>query len=122
MSWLRLAQPKTKEDTMRERATHLAAAVAAALGGLALAPASVGAAGGGRGNVSQLGNHAAQLLQEILGPIIIVMVACVGLVAFMRREIGLAVTAAAIALFLGLFVFAPHTAQSLIEGFWKRVA
>ena len=54
--------------------------------------------------------------------IIIVMVACVGLVAFMRREIGLAVTAAAIALFLGLFVFAPHTAQSLIEGFWKRVA
>lgn len=107
---------------MNQRAKLLVVAGAVALGCLALAPLSAGAAGGGRGNVSQLGNHTAQLLQEILGPIIIVMVACVGLVAFMRREIGLAVTAAAIALFLGLFVFAPHTAQSLIEGFWKRVA
>jgi hypothetical protein len=105
---------------MRQRAALLYAATSCALLAAALAPPGAGAARGG-GDVSRLGDHTAQLLQEILGPIIIAMVAVVGLVAFLRREIGLAFTAAMIALFLGLFVFAPHTAQNIIEGFWRKV-
>ncbi len=76
----------------------------------------------GGGRVERLGENTADLLSEILGPIVIVLVAVVGLVAFMKREIGIAVSAAAIALFLGLFIFAPETAESLIKGFWQRIS
>jgi hypothetical protein len=76
----------------------------------------------GGGKVERLGDKTADLLSDILGPIIIVMVAVVGLYAFMKREMGIAITAAAIALFLGLFVFAPETAERLIQGFWKKIA
>lgn len=78
--------------------------------------------GGGGGRVEQLGERTADLFSEILGPVIIVLVAVVGLVAYAKREVGIAVTAAAIAIFLGLFVFAPETAESLIRGFWERIA
>lgn len=73
------------------------------------------------GRVSRLGERTADLLSDVLGPIVIVMVAVAGLYAFIRREIAVAVSAAMIALFLGLFVFAPQTAQSLIEGFWRQI-
>ncbi|GIK77728.1 MAG: hypothetical protein BroJett022_14180 [Actinomycetes bacterium] len=80
------------------------------------------AQGRGGGRVERLGEKTADLFAGILGPVIIVLVAIAGLYAFMKREIGVAVTAAAIAVFLGLFVFAPETAESLIKGFWQRIA
>jgi hypothetical protein len=90
----------------------------AALG--ALAQQAAAQSGGGR--VERLGDKTADLFSDILGPIVIVLVAVVGLYAFMKREIGIAVTAAAIAIFLGLFIFAPDTAESLIKGFWQKIA
>lgn len=120
---------------MRRRIGLLAVSAVTALLGSGLVPTTYTAALGtgivgveeasaqkSGGNVDRLGDNAADLFSDILGPIIIVMVAAVGLYAFMKREIGIAMTAAATALFLGLFVFAPETAQRLIEGFWKKVA
>ena len=88
----------------------------AAIAGLDQAEAANGS------NPSKIGDNAAKLLSDILGPIIIVMVAAGGLYCFFNRQIGAAVSLAALAFFLGLFVFSPETAQNLIEGFWKRVA
>ena len=118
---------------MRRKATILAIATVASLGGTALGPPSPGAApplgaaveraqARGGGNVSQIGHKTADLFRSILGPIIIALVGVGGVVAFFRREIGVAVTLAVIAAFLGLFIFAPTTAQHLIEGFWKKIA
>jgi hypothetical protein len=99
-------------------AATAAGAMLAALGALA----QQAAAQSGGGKVERLGDKTADLFSDILGPVIIVLVALVGLVAFLKREIGVAVTAAAIALFLGLFVFAPESAESLIKGFWQKIA
>jgi hypothetical protein len=104
-------------------------AMKAALGALGAAWLALGvwaaeaaAQGRGGGRVERLGENTADLLAEILGPVLIILVAVAGLYAFIKREIGIAVTAAAIAVFLGLFVFAPETAESLIKGFWQQIA
>lgn len=97
-------------------------ALGAAWVALGLWAAEALAQGRGGGRVERLGENTADLFAEILGPVIIILVAVAGLYAFMKREIGIAVTAAAIAMFLGLFVFAPETAESLIKGFWQRIA
>ena len=96
-----------------------AAAPATDPGGGAVVPAIERADAAGGGNVNQLGNRAASLLRTILGPIVIALVGVVGVTAFFKREIGLAVTAGLIALFLGLFLFAPQTAKHMIETFWR---
>lgn len=106
---------------MRRRTRSVVMAAAAPLAVLA-AFAQQAAAQSGGGRVERLGDKTADLFSDILGPIVIVLVAVVGLYAFMKREIGIAVTAAAIALFLGLFIFAPESAESLIKGFWQKIA
>jgi hypothetical protein len=111
----------------------VAVATVASLAGTALGPAGPaqpGPAGtgveqaqaAGGGNVNQIGSKTAQLFRSWLGPLVIVLVGAGGLVAFFRREIGIAVTLAVIAVFLGLFIFAPTSAQHLIQGFWKKIA
>lgn len=107
---------------MRDVVTAALAALGSAWAALGLWVAEAEAQRRGGGRVDRLGEKTADLFAEILGPVIIVLVAVVGLYAFMKREIGIAVTAAAIAIFLGLFVFAPETAESLIKGFWQRIA
>lgn len=89
-------------------------------GPLAAAPAAAQDGAGG-GDVQRLGDRTADLLQDILGPLIVVLVAAGGVVAFIKRDVGIAVTLAAVALFLGLFVFAPKEAQGLIEDFWRQI-
>jgi hypothetical protein len=83
--------------------------------------AAVAQGGEGGGDVQRLGDRTADLLQDILGPLIVVLVGAGGLYAFFKRDVGVAVTLAAIALFLGLFVFAPKEAEDLIEGFWRQI-
>lgn len=89
-------------------------------GPLTVAPAAAQDGAGG-GDVQRLGDRTADLLQDILGPLLIVLVAAGGVVAFIKRDVGIAVTLAAVALFLGLFVFAPKEAQGLIEDFWRQI-
>ena len=107
---------------MRKTLTVALGVLGAGWVALGLWAAEAQAQGRGGGRVDRLGEKTADLFAEILGPVIIVLVAVAGLYAFMKREIGIAVTAAAIAIFLGLFVFAPETAESLIKGFWQRIA
>lgn len=105
---------------MKHRASDLAIAVLGALIASTVHAASAVAQSSGR--VERLGENAADLFSDVLGPLIIVLVAATGVYAFVKREIGIAVTAAAIAVFLGLFVFAPESAESLIKGFWEQIA
>jgi hypothetical protein len=116
---------------MRRRAAILAVATVAALAGTALGPAGAAlpspggvlvdqAEAGGR-SVTQIGPNTADTLRSVLGPLVIVLVGAGGVVAFFRRDIGIAVTLAVIALFLGLFIFAPTEAKHLIESFWKKI-
>ena len=106
---------------MRARMRRVAATACASAAAMGVAAQEAAAQGGG-GRVERLGDNTADLFSEILGPIVIILVAVVGLYAFMKREVGIAVSAAAIALFLGLFIFAPESAESLIKGFWQKIA
>jgi hypothetical protein len=72
-------------------------------------------------SVERSGDRAADLMSEIIGPILIILIGAFSLVAMARREVGLALSAALVGLISGLFVFTPQVAQDVFEGVYKSV-
>lgn len=98
--------------------TAIALAIVAAL----TLPSEVLAAGAkGGGNIQQAGDNASDLVTTIVGPLLIVGIGCVAVVAYMTRNIGMAVGAVACGLVAGLFVFEPSSAQDAFQGVYKAV-
>ena len=97
-------------------------AIAAAILAALLLPSEVLAAGSkGGGNISKAGDNASDLVTSIVGPLLIVAIGCVAVVAFMSRNMGMAVGAVACGLVAGLFVFEPSSAQDAFQGVYKAI-
>jgi hypothetical protein len=75
----------------------------------------------GGGQVKKSGENAADLLSGIVGPVLIVLIGAIALTALVKREVGMAVSAAVVGLIAGLFVFSPDQAQSVFEGIYDAV-
>ncbi|MEK6328351.1 MAG: hypothetical protein AABM66_12635 [Actinomycetota bacterium] len=110
------------------------AAIAATALLLALAPPAVGADGplgfgveraeaqkAGGGSVSRAGDNAADLITDIVGPVLIVLIGVVAIGAFMQRNTGLAISAAIVGLIAGLFIFAPGSAEDAYRDIYKAI-
>lgn len=75
----------------------------------------------GDGSVSRAGDNAADLIREIVGPVLIVLIGVVGIGAFMQRNTGLAMTAAIVGLIAGLFIFAPGSAEDAYRDIYRAI-
>ncbi|HXF00084.1 MAG TPA: hypothetical protein VN458_07040 [Solirubrobacterales bacterium] len=75
----------------------------------------------GGGSVSRAGDNAADLITEIVGPVLIVLIGVVGIGAFMQRNTGLAISAALVGLIAGLFIFAPGSAEDAYRDIYKAI-
>jgi len=75
----------------------------------------------GGGSVSRAGDNAADLITEIVGPVLIVLIGVVGIGAFMQRNTGLAISAALVGLIAGLFIFAPGSAEDVYRDIYKAI-
>lgn len=75
----------------------------------------------GGGSVSQAGDNAADLISDIVGPVLIVLIGVVAIAAFMQRNTGLAITAAIVGLIAGLFIFAPSSAEDAYKDIYKAI-
>ena len=75
----------------------------------------------GGGSVSRAGDNAADLIREIVGPVLIVLIGVVGIGAFMQRNTGLAITAAIVGLIAGLFIFAPGSAEDAYRDVYRAI-
>lgn len=75
----------------------------------------------GGGNVSKAGDNAADLITDIVGPVLIVLIGVVAIAAFMQRNTGLAITAAIVGLIAGLFIFAPSSAEDAYKDIYKAI-
>lgn len=76
---------------------------------------------GSKGSASKVGDRAADLLRGWLGPILIALLGAITMVAFMKREIGLAITVLVIAVLAGLPIFAPGPTESMLKGIYNAV-
>jgi hypothetical protein len=93
-----------------------------AIAAVLILPADVLAAGAkGSGSVKKAGDNAADLLSGLVGPLLIVGIGVVGVVAFVTRNVGLLIGAVACGLVAGLFVFAPDSAEDAFNGVYKAV-
>jgi membrane associated rhomboid family serine protease len=114
---------------MRRKAAIAAVAVLIALAGpevLAEGPGGLGVARAeaqksGGGDVSRAGENAADLITELVGPVLIVLIGVVAIGAFMQRNTGLAITAAIVGLIAGLFIFAPGSAENAYRDIYRAI-
>lgn len=113
---------------MTRKAAIAAIAVLIALGPGAVAegPAGLGveraeAQKSGGGDVSRAGENAADLITELVGPVLIVLIGVVAIGAFMQRNTGLAITAAIVGLIAGLFIFAPGSAENAYRDIYRAI-
>jgi hypothetical protein len=75
----------------------------------------------GGGNVSRAGDNAADLITEIVGPVLIVLIGVVAIGAFMQRNTSLAISAALVGLIAGLFIFAPGSAEDAYRDIYRAI-
>jgi membrane associated rhomboid family serine protease len=73
------------------------------------------------GNVSRAGQNAANLITDLVGPVLIVLIGVVSIGAFMQRNAGLAMTAAIVGLIAGLFIFAPGSAENAYRDIYRAI-
>jgi len=93
---------------------------AAAIAAMAPSPASAQKGGGG-GGVEQAGDNAADLISNLVGPLLIVLIGVVAIGAFVQRNVGLAISATLVGLIAGLFIFDPGTAESAFKDVYEAV-
>lgn len=77
-----------------------------------------GGGGGGGGKLSKSGDKGADLIAKIAGPVMIAIAGVVSVVAMVNRQIGLAVSAAAVTFLAGFYLFAPGSVEVAIKDFW----
>lgn len=88
---------------------------------LYLAPSAFGQAGGKGGSVSKAGENASDLISGIVGPVLIVIVGVVAIVAMVQRQMSLAIGAGLCALFAGWFLFSPESVETTFNGVYKAI-
>lgn len=114
---------------MRRRLVLLAIAAILACGAGAAAPASVEVGAevaqaqkqGGGNRAVKAGDNLADLISDLVGPVLIVLVGVFGLLAFTQRSIGMAVTAVIVGLLGGLFIIEPDSAEGLFKDFYRAI-
>jgi len=102
---------------MFEGGVALAIATAAALLGATATHAAVKSGG----QVSRIGDNTANLVSNIVGPILLVSIGAAAFIAMVRREAGLAVAAIGVGMLAGLFIYAPGTAQQAFQGIYQAL-
>ena len=73
------------------------------------------------GNVSRAGDNAADLITDLVGPVLIALIGVVAIGAFMQRNTGLAISAAIVGMIAGLFIFAPGTAEDAFRDVYRAI-
>lgn len=86
-----------------------------------IAPASAAAQKSGGSGVEQAGDNAADLIANVVGPILLVLIGVVAVGAFLQRNVGIAISAALIGLIAGLFIFDPGAAESAFKGVYDAI-
>jgi hypothetical protein len=98
------------------------AVIASAALASALAPSAAHAQkGGGGGGVEQAGDNAADLISDLVGPLLLVLIGVVAIGAFIQRNVGLAISATLVGLVAGLFIFDPGSAESAFKDVYDAV-
>ncbi|MEJ7802173.1 MAG: hypothetical protein WKH68_02210 [Candidatus Limnocylindria bacterium] len=88
----------------------------------AVAPSAAPAQkGGGGGGVEQAGDNAADLISDLVGPLLLVLIGVVAIGAFIQRNAGLAISATVVGLVAGLFIFDPGSAESAFKDVYDAV-
>jgi hypothetical protein len=78
--------------------------------------------GGGGGNTaSKAGENLADLISDMVGPVLVVLVGVFALLAFSQRSIGMAITAVIVGLFAGLFILDPKSAEDMFKDVYDSV-
>ncbi len=77
--------------------------------------------GGGGGAVERAGDNAADLISDLVGPLLIVLIGVVAIGAFIQRNVGLAVSATLVGLIAGLFIFDPGAAESTFKDVYEAI-
>lgn len=75
----------------------------------------------GGGDVSRAGDNAADLITDLVGPVLIVLIGVVGIGAFIQRNTGLAISAAMVGLIAGLFIFSPGSAEEAYRDIYRAI-
>lgn len=99
----------------------LAAPAASTVGAIAVGPEAAHAQKQGGGQVSRAGENAADLITDIVGPFLIVMIGVTAVGAFVQRNTGLAITATLVGLVAGLFIFAPDAAENAYRDIYRLI-
>lgn len=105
--------------TTRTQITRIGAAAIAALIYLLIPTDAIAAKGGG--SISRAGDNASNLISGIVGPILIVLVGVVAIVAMIQRQVSLAIGAGLCALFAGWFLFSPASVETAFNGIYKAI-
>lgn len=95
--------------------------IASAMLASALAPSAAHAQKGGGGGVEQAGDNAADLISDLVGPLLLVLIGVVAIGAFVQRNAGLAISATVVGLLAGLFIFDPGSAESAFKDVYEAV-
>lgn len=78
--------------------------------------------GGGGGNKAERsGENLAELISDIVGPVLIVLVGVIGLLAFAQRSMAMVVTALIVGLVTGLFILQPESAESVFQSVYRTI-
>lgn len=77
--------------------------------------------GSGGSRAEQAGENAAELLQGWLGPLLLILIGALAVVALLQRNVGMAVSVAMIGLIGGLFIFSPGDAEALFKGIYDAL-
>lgn len=102
---------------MRSKAIMMSAPLVAAL-----APSAAIAQKAGRGGgVERAGDNAADLISDLVGPVLIVLIGVVAVGAFVQRNVGLAVSATLVGLIAGLFIFDPGAAEATFKDVYEAI-
>lgn len=76
---------------------------------------------GGSTSLKSSGDKGADLLSAIVGPLLIIGIGVLGLVALLQRNAGMALAAVAIGILAGLPIFAPGTVEGLMKDLYESV-
>jgi len=75
----------------------------------------------GGGGVQQAGGNAADLISNLVGPMLIVLIGVVAVGAFIQRNVGLAISATLVGMVAGLFIFDPSAAESAFKDVYEAI-
>ena len=74
-----------------------------------------------RPSLKSSGDKGADLLSAIVGPLLIIGIGVLSLVALLQRNAGMALAAVAIGILAGLPIFAPGTVEGLMKDLYDSV-